>query len=544
MHRPNSRFARACGLTICAAIGGAACSLIVGGEDRRVASEDASVRDAGSDVGAAPSEEPSADGTQTVGPDVADVLLVESAAEASAVAGDAGPEAGADATMTGADANDADVVMADAAPEAAAPSDALADVAADGGTTSPAAGSLDPLFGDGGIAITSFGGDAVVNALAIDRQGNVVAAGNSSANGMGARVQATVARYTPDGLLDTTFGGNGLASTAIGTSSSSANAVAVGPGGILIAGPASSNSIDSGRVHIGLARFTNAGASDSTFGTAGSTIAVNAPGYPETPYALTQLADGRCVVAAAAQDSAGQYAEVARFTPAGAIDTTCNGPYGFQLQYDAPAAETPYGMVATDVEAGTVVHVGSAANKGAGGAAYAMRSGSDCTLDPTFDGVFDFSSGPDSARAVALSGSAYVLAGVANAGPSSDVFLARLTASGSLDPSFAPDGGFVTTDVDGGQDDGRAVAVDGRGRIVVAGANASPGGAASQIVVVRYTPSGSLDAAFGTGGVVVVQLGSPSAANALALQADGKIVVGGYATASKHKVFALVRLNP
>jgi uncharacterized delta-60 repeat protein len=102
-------------------------------------------------------------------------------------------------------------------------------------------------------------------------------------------------------------------------------------------------------------------------------------------------------------------------------------------------------------------------------------------------------------------------------------------APGDLDPTFGA-GGTVVTDL-GGADYPGAVALQPDGKIVVAGAR-SIGPAAtprSGIVLVRYRSGGTLDATFGTGGLVVTELGDGTIAwvVGVALQPDGKVVVAG-----------------
>ncbi|HEX6458833.1 MAG TPA: PKD domain-containing protein [Thermoleophilaceae bacterium] len=120
---------------------------------------------------------------------------------------------------------------------------------------------------------------------------------------------------------------------------------------------------------------------------------------------------------------------------------------------------------------------------------------------------------------------------------------ARALAPGDLDPTFGS-GGTVTSSVGG---DVFAVALQPDGKIVIAGSNRDSNDK-SQALIARLNSDGSFDSSFGTGGVVAVQLGEgatkQSAVDALALQPDGKILTGGYATdASGHGVFLAVRLN-
>jgi uncharacterized delta-60 repeat protein len=62
------------------------------------------------------------------------------------------------------------------------------------------------------------------------------------------------------------------------------------------------------------------------------------------------------------------------------------------------------------------------------------------------------------------------------------------------------------------------------------------------MTVFRLTPNGQLDPGFGTGGVVNVRVGRSAMADAVAIQPDGKIVLGGTAL-TDHNRFAAVRLN-
>src|SRR4029453_7448432 len=73
---------------------------------------------------------------------------------------------------------------------------------------------------------------------------------------------------------------------------------------------------------------------------------------------------------------------------------------------------------------------------------------------------------------------------------------------------------------------GSALAIGRDGKPVVAGV--SRGGSRFAGALARYTANGRLDPAFGAGGRVLTNFGSPSSElSAVAVQADGKIVVAG-----------------
>jgi uncharacterized delta-60 repeat protein len=110
-------------------------------------------------------------------------------------------------------------------------------------------------------------------------------------------------------------------------------------------------------------------------------------------------------------------------------------------------------------------------------------------------------------------------------------------APGDLDPTFDTDG-KSGVGLAPGSDFGNAVAIQADGKIVLAGHGT---GGTGDMIVLRFNTDGSPDTSFGTGGFVVTDFsGASDRANAVAIQADGKIVAAG----SSDTFFALVRYNP
>ncbi len=163
----------------------------------------------------------------------------------------------------------------------------------------------------------------------------------------------------------------------------------------------------------------------------------------------------------------------------------------------------------------------------------------DGTLDPAFgggDGIVQVSHDPvfsSAADDVAVQPDGKVVlagnAAFAVSGSSGfDIAVARLNPDGTRDASFGGGDGAVYLDLQGRHDRAAAVAVDSAGRIVVAGHSEPFEGNASDPVVVRLLPDGSLDASFGNQGIVVLDLrADQEVAEGLALQADGAILVAG-----------------
>src|SRR5437764_72609 len=128
--------------------------------------------------------------------------------------------------------------------------------------------------------------------------------------------------------------------------------------------------------------------------------------------------------------------------------------------------------------------------------------------------------------------SSFVLAVVVRADP------------GSLDTSFAS-AGKICFGFGAGQDYGHAVAVQGDGKLVVAGSSGLTNAIGGNFAVVRYDTNNMLDSTFGMGGKVVTSIGSAEAvANAVKIQADNKIVLAGYSGSSTNHDFTLARYNP
>jgi len=120
-------------------------------------------------------------------------------------------------------------------------------------------------------------------------------------------------------------------------------------------------------------------------------------------------------------------------------------------------------------------------------------------------------------------------------------------APGNLDPTFGM-GGKVTTAV-GTEDRGNAMVLQPDGKIVVGG-RTRPGATRYDFALARYNADGSLDTSFGTGGTVLTSLNRATAPEdeilALVLQPDGKIIAVGSARAASGAFIStgIVRYNP
>lgn len=106
--------------------------------------------------------------------------------------------------------------------------------------------------------------------------------------------------------------------------------------------------------------------------------------------------------------------------------------------------------------------------------------------------------------------------------------VAQLTEAGIPDSAFDGDG-VAVVDITSGDDIAYDVAVDEDGKVVVAGtANENFAARSSDFAVVRLNSDGSRDPDFGDSGVTVTAHSWHDVARAVAIQPDGRIVVGGF----------------
>jgi uncharacterized delta-60 repeat protein len=143
--------------------------------------------------------------------------------------------------------------------------------------------------------------------------------------------------------------------------------------------------------------------------------------------------------------------------------------------------------------------------------------------------------GADRAAAVAIAPDGGIVV-VGDGGPDTALTVTRLDRNGRVDRSFGDDG---TQRVDlGGVETGNAVAVARDGSIVAAGATT----VGDNVLVLRLTPTGAPDEAFGPGGVRIIDYGGADAAHAVVLQPDGRILLAG--GGGPGRALLVTRLDP
>jgi uncharacterized delta-60 repeat protein len=162
-----------------------------------------------------------------------------------------------------------------------------------------ATGSLDGSFGTGGQVISE-AGPTTVGDVGIQADGRIVVVGTNEAP------DVALARYMPDGTLDTSFGGSGVVSTDLRAAPSAtefASDLVIQPDGkLLVAGTVGTYTARYNYSQVALLRYQATGELDRSFGHCGMTTSQAIGRRAESGAGLVRQADGKAVVAVAGID--------------------------------------------------------------------------------------------------------------------------------------------------------------------------------------------------------------------------------------------------
>ena len=390
-----------------------------------------------------------------------------------------------------------------------------------------ASGALDASFNTNGKVFTGFGtNEEQANAVALQSDGRIVVAGATSA---GAAFDFAVARYNTDGTPDLTFDSDGKVATFIvgANSVDIASAMVIQPDGrIVVAGRADNT--------LALVRYNIDGSLDGTFGVNGKVTTTVLGGL--TAAAVALQADGKIVTAGAASVSGGTFFAVARHNTNGGLDstfgtagvvTTPNIGGGCCGSYGAATAVTiqPNGRIVAAGASGTTLAI--------------VRYLTNGSLDSTFDAdgmaVTSVAFTSTNATSVLVQPNGRIVAG-GNVGGEFALF--RYNADGSLETIFER--------LVGPSDVLTAAMLQATGKIVAVGFTRQALNVNKDFVVVRYNADGARDTSFGTGGRAAAAIGGGffDGGHALAIQADGRIVVAGSARIGTNDDIVVMRFLP
>jgi uncharacterized delta-60 repeat protein len=333
----------------------------------------------------------------------------------------------------------------------------------------PLAGMLDPTLNNGEPVQAAFGNAAnYPMAVLGTNEGKVLVAGHAR-NAADAGYSAYVSRFLADGTLDAGFGGTGTLRIGDGSASMAlAGAVFGGQGMTLLVGTTTVGALVDKEERAWMARIGADGNIDSSFGTAGQRVV-----------ACTTLS---------------------------------------QCSYTSVAREPD----------GHVLALGVAREKtGTARVTFVDRYNADGTPDAGFgvDGRIELSgslSGFSGAHLQLDGQGRMVIAGTKVSSGNDAGMIVRMTMSGIYDSTWSSDG-VASKAIDAQETGFQRAALQKDGRIVAVGCTTAKNGDETGRAV-RFNADGTLDLTFGVQGVASVGSCMLSAG----IQSDGKVVVAGY----------------
>jgi uncharacterized delta-60 repeat protein len=414
-------------------------------------------------------------------------------------------------------------------------------------------GDLDPTFGgDGKVTTDFFAGNDAAKAVAIQKNGKIVAAGTAF-NGNTGGNDFALARYKRNGSLDKSFGDQGKVTTHFFAGphpqfdiGGAANALLIEPDGRIVAAGVAFNGA-TGASDFALLRYHSDGDLDRHFGNGGM-VTTDFGGVRAQATAVALQHDGKLVVVGWTIDSLNNSDFVlARYRTNGRLDASF-GSGGKVVTDFTPLDQANAVHLLSD---GKILVAGTSACITPPCAARSfvlLRYHTNGSLDTTFGNGGQvttnfFVASTATAMDVTPDGK-IVLAGFTDRGclACSRFMLARYNPDGSPDISFG-DGGVVTTvfgDLITGINRAFAAVIREGSlsqKIVVGGSfqdRAVCGNAGGDVfpcdfALARYNEDGSLDTSFGSGGKVTTDFGGGTVDQAfgLAIQRNGKIVLAG-----------------
>jgi uncharacterized delta-60 repeat protein len=338
-------------------------------------------------------------------------------------------------------------------------------------------GQLDKTFGAGGLASTGFAGDGDSGtAVAVQPDGKIIWAGSQTNPGFapGGTFEFAVARFNPDGTLDSSFGVGGRVSTEffgppLQGAQEFAAAVLVQPDAkILVAGSVRQGQNRFAPIQGAIARYNANGSLDASFGDGGKVVSAS-----------------HGAITALGLDSAGDIfvlPAVAEFTPAGLADATVTPAAITASSHGGPAAFLPSGQSVLATSVGVARHdVDIQVQRFNAGGSLASTS---AAFD--YSGVSGIDQARDGVGAAAVQANGQAVVGGSHFLGTAVFGLARVNADGALDAALGA-GGTLTTTLNGDEGVG-ALVIQPDGKIIAVGNSQDNATGQSFIALARYIP--------------------------------------------------------
>ena len=381
-------------------------------------------------------------------------------------------------------------------------------------------GDPDPAFNppNGYVLYNGWNKDSYVGVV-IQRDRKIIMSTGLD-NGMDSDVG--VLRYNEDGTLDSTFGMGGVFIYDGKNGDDCGRLAAVQTDGKIVLTGYSSNGENS---DILVMRVNSDGTLDKSFGSKGISIYDNS-NREDYGRAIAIQTDGKIVVTARSTGDSTSIAIILRYNGNGTLDTTF-GTNGV-VRYEGGQGNDGFRDVVIQADGKIVV---SGYTKNASGfdvltARYNVKGLLDNAFGTSGVVTYDGGYGNNGARGIAIqSDGKIVVSGSEYNGTDLDVLVLRYNPDGTSDKAFGTNG-MVSYDSGNGDDNGRRLAIQSGNKIVVTGN--TPNGTDGNVLILRYNGNGSADGAFGSNGVVNLNIVmGDNFGEGVAIQEDKKILIAG-----------------
>jgi uncharacterized delta-60 repeat protein len=408
------------------------------------------------------------------------------------------------------------------------------------------------LSGDGKTTTAIGAGNDAAYDVSVQADGKIILAGTTR---IGTWDAFALTRYQADGSLDTTFGTAGKLTTQIGGSNGTWNSAGYT---ILIQADEKVIVVGNAANAVAIARYTNSGVLDNAFTSDGLVFGAYEPisGITFSAYGAALQPDGKIVTVGNANVSGSPDFAIARFNTNGTPDTSfsSDGLVTTNIGFDNARLSFDVGRDVVIQTDGKILAYGQSTNGSA-----LVRYTPSGSLDTSFagDGIleslavsFGGSSSINGYGKIALQADGKILVAGGSysyyegRGEYTDFVVVRYNSDGTLDTTFSLDGiAGIDFIYDGrSYDFVNSIAVQSDGRIVLGGY--SYNGVVNKVAVARLNADGSNDLSFGTNGRATAAVGSGvDIGHSITLQRDGKILVAASSNAGTNDDFALLRFN-
>lgn len=401
-------------------------------------------------------------------------------------------------------------------------------------------GELDPTFNITGTNVTQGGFQDVYQDVTVQDDGKIVAVGTKLNPGF-LTSDLRIARYNSDGTPDNTFGTNGIVDFVIGDAQFGYAVEVLADGKILVAGGVSDQA---GSLQWLLLRLNADGSTDISFALGGFQLVDYINGNEDLAYEMAVQPDGKILLAGVVVDDLQRYTPaIYRFTENGFLDLDF-GSDGLAI-VPVVEAENEFSCIKVRPD-GKIIAAGHYSEVFNDWGILVAQFEADGTPDASF-GTGGYTVEPvgyTQAEAYGLAltstGEIVVAGTTKDLGFTFDMFVGRFTSTGVLDASFGTDGFtmYAGTDENVAYD----CVLDANGKILVGGTTGGTFFDNRDLTVWRFNADGAYDLTFNTDGVGTGEvLGFLDEINAIALQADGKLVVAGKANNGNENDFVVAR---